>query len=220
MRRGSRAILIAREFLFWGGTGQARVLAELLGGNDRIVAVVDRGLERSPFPDAILLRDETDVERWLAGRASFSPLSAAIAIGGSHGAERRRLAAFLQARGIATPVLIHPLARIASDVLVGAGTQILMGAIIAAGAKLGSCVIVNTGAQVDHDAFVGDGAHIGPGVVTAGEVRIGDDAFVGTGAVILPRISIGSGATVGAGAVVTENVNPGDTVVGCPARSL
>ncbi|QHL90231.1 sugar acetyltransferase [Sphingomonas changnyeongensis] len=207
------------EILLWGGTGQARVLHELIGDRYRIAAVVDRALDRSPFDQAPLLRHEGDVEHWLASRGD-APLVAAVAIGGGHGAERRRLAGWLNARGVATPTLIHGTAVIASNSHVGDGCQILAGAIVAAGVRLGSSVIINTGAQVDHDSSVGDGSHIGPGAVTAGEISIGEDVFVGTGAIIMPRVSIGRGATIGAGAVVVSNVAPGATVVGCPARPI
>lgn len=45
-------------------------------------------------------------------------------------------------------------------------------------------------------------------------------ASIGAGAVILPGIHIGEGAKIGAGAIVTHDVEPGQTVVGNPARPL
>lgn len=208
------------DILLWGGTGQARVLADLIGSTYRIAAIVDRNIEASPLCSAELLRGERDVDQWLADRPTNSVLFGAVAIGGGHGAERRRLAKFLTDRGIELPSLVHSRAIVTSACTIGDGAQILAGSIIATGVRIGSSVIVNTGAQVDHDSLVGDGAHIGPGAMTAGEVTIGEDAFVGTGAVILPRISVGRGATVGAGAVVVTDVPPNATVVGCPARIL
>jgi len=43
-------------------------------------------------------------------------------------------------------------------------------------------------------------------------------AALGSGAVVLGGIRIGAGALVGAGAVVTQDVAPGETVAGVPAR--
>jgi serine O-acetyltransferase len=47
---------------------------------------------------------------------------------------------------------------------------------------------------------------------------IGDHVFIGAGARVLGGITIGDGAVIGANAVVIEDVPPGATVVGIPAR--
>lgn len=212
--------MTARELLIWGGTGQAKVLSELFGEDYRVVAVADRALQISPFDGAVLLRDEAEVERWLADRPVARQLEAAVAIGGHWGAERRRLGAFLAERGVLLPTFIHSTARVARDATFGQAAQILIGAIVAAGAEIGSSVIINSGAQVDHGGRVADGAHVGPGAVAAGEVVIGQDAFIGAGAVLLPRVRVGERAVVGAGAVVVGDVPPDTVVVGCPARPI
>jgi len=49
---------------------------------------------------------------------------------------------------------------------------------------------------------------------------IGDDVFIGAGARVLGGISIGDGARIGANAVVIDNVPPGATAVGIPARVI
>jgi len=48
--------------------------------------------------------------------------------------------------------------------------------------------------------------------------RIGNQVFIGAGARVLGGIEIGDGASIGANAVVIEDVPPGVTVVGIPAR--
>ena len=49
-------------------------------------------------------------------------------------------------------------------------------------------------------------------------VIIEDGCWLGAGCRILPGVTIGSGATIGAGAVVLDDVKPGSTVVGVPAK--
>ena len=44
--------------------------------------------------------------------------------------------------------------------------------------------------------------------------------MLGIGSVVLPNVQVGPWATVGAGAVVLQDVAPGVTVVGNPARRL
>lgn len=209
------------DLILWGGTGQARVLTELVGQRYRVVAVVDRALEKSPIADVPLLRDEADVERWLREwPGDRRELSGAVAIGGNNGVERKRIGDFFASIDVATPQLIHATAIVAANCEIGRGSQILLGAIVGVGARVGEFVILNTGAQIDHDCVVEAGAHLAPGVVAAGEARIGENAFVGTGAVIHPRVTLGSGCVVAAGAIVTADVAPGVTVAGVPARPL
>ncbi|MBX7540904.1 serine O-acetyltransferase [Qipengyuania sphaerica] len=78
---------------------------------------------------------------------------------------------------------------------------------------------------------IGDGAVIGRNVsiyqnVTIGQRndtnpamgRVEDGAYIGAGAVILGGVTVGANAIVGANAVVLNDVPPGATVVGNPAR--
>lgn len=114
----------------------------------------------------------------------------------------------------------HPRAYVHTTAKIGRGTAVLAGAIVQPEAEIGDHVIVNTGASVDHDCRIGDFVHLAPGVRLAGEVTVGEGALIGIGASVLPGVRIGAWAVVGAGAVVTEDVAPGITVVGVPARPL
>jgi sugar O-acyltransferase (sialic acid O-acetyltransferase NeuD family) len=115
---------------------------------------------------------------------------------------------------------IHPRAVVAPDVETGVGTVVFAGAVIQPGTVIGEHVIINTGATVDHDCVIGDYAHIAPGVHLAGEVQVGAGAFMGTGSVAIVGVVIGAWATIGAGAVVIEDIPPGTTAVGVPARVI
>ena len=53
-----------------------------------------------------------------------------------------------------------------------------------------------------------------------GVPRLGNDVYIGAGAKILGPVTIGDGAIVGANAVVLEDVPPGATAVGVPARII
>ncbi|MFB6124241.1 MAG: acetyltransferase [Haloferacaceae archaeon] len=53
-----------------------------------------------------------------------------------------------------------------------------------------------------------------------GEVVVGERAMVGAGAVVLPGVAIGAGAQVAANSLVVEDVPPGATVAGVPAREV
>ncbi|MDJ0994261.1 MAG: sugar O-acetyltransferase [Dinoroseobacter sp.] len=105
---------------------------------------------------------------------------------------------------------------------------------------LGDGVFLNYGCTLLDvcDIRIGDRTQIGPyvqiltadhprdaaaraaGTENGAPVVIGQDVWIGGGAIILPGKTIGNGAVVGAGAVVTRDVDPGQTVVGNPARPI
>ena len=207
------------EVVFWGATGQAKVLNEALFGTDfQLVALVDNRVVTSPFPDIPLLKGETGLNSWLDQRDSRKDLFAAVAVGGARGRDRTELMDLLRMRGLKLLTVIHRTAFVAADAQIGEGCQVMAQAAVCTHVQLGSGVIVNTAATVDHDCFIGKGAHIAPGAHLAGEVVVGERAFIGVGAIVLPHLLIGEDAIVGAGAVVTKNVQAGVTVVGNPAR--
>ncbi len=99
--------------------------------------------------------------------------------------------------------------------------------------SIGDPVVVEPGIYVIHGQVVIDGlVRIGAGAVLAPFVTIGLRAGdfngptlergvqVGTGAKIIGPVRVGAGAKIGANAVVLQDVDPGDTVVGIPARPL
>jgi sugar O-acyltransferase (sialic acid O-acetyltransferase NeuD family) len=111
--------------------------------------------------------------------------------------------------GYGFPVVVHISAVVASDVFPEDGAQIMAGAIIQPGARIGRNVLVNTRAVVEHDCQIGDHSHIAPGAVLCGGVSVGEGTHVGAGAIVLGGVSLGAGSVVAAGAVVAKNVEAG-----------
>lgn len=206
--------------IFWGATGQAKVLRDALPAGDmELVALFDNRKIASPFDDIPIFHGETGFFDWEQGYHNPRRVRACVAIGGTHGVDRLARMHWLRSRGYAALTIVHPRAFIAKDTLIGEGCQILAMGTVCTGAKLGEATIVNTNATVDHDCIIDDGTHIAPGATLAGEVMVGKFAFIGAGATILPRIRIGAHAIVGAGAVVTRDVVAGEAVIGNPART-
>lgn len=120
---------------------------------------------------------------------------------------------------------------IAATAIVGANVQIGVGAILSSNSMVTCDTTIGVGfhcnmfSYVAHDCSVGDFVTLAPRASVNGRVVLEDDVFVGSGATVLPGridkpLTIGAGAIVGAGAVVTRDVEPGATVVGCPARRV
>jgi sugar O-acyltransferase (sialic acid O-acetyltransferase NeuD family) len=206
------------------------------------VVIVGAGGHAQVIADAILSRSCPGVDLTLAGFLDDNPdlrgsllLGArvlgsigqlgevehdAIVLGIGDNTIRARLFTQLQWRGRQFVSVVHQRATLAADVQLGAGTVVFAGAVVNTGSIIGPNVIINTGATVDHHTQIGAHAHIAPGVHLGGAVSVGVGTLVGIGSSVMPGRSIGDWATVGAGAVVTKNVQPGQTVVGVPAKQL
>lgn len=104
-------------------------------------------------------------------------------------------------------------------------------AIATAGVSIGDPVVVAAGVYLLHGQVVIDGiVEIQEGATIAPFVTIGlragsfqgpvieQGATIGTGAKVIGGVRVGAGAVVGANAVVVDDVPPGATVVGAPAR--
>ncbi|HBY46459.1 MAG TPA: UDP-N-acetylglucosamine diphosphorylase/glucosamine-1-phosphate N-acetyltransferase [Chloroflexi bacterium] len=91
---------------------------------------------------------------------------------------------------------------------------------------------VGTGTQVGHvsylgDAEIGERVNVGAGTITCNfdgqnkhQTTIGDDVFVGSDTMLVAPVELGDGSRTGAGSVVTKPVQPGQLVVGVPARPI
>lgn len=210
-----------RRIIFWGATGQAKVLRECIEPQGwRVVAIFDNNREiNSPFSDVPIYYGRSGFEWWqknnLTDRINFI-----VAIGGDSGKDRLQVQKYLTSHKLLPIVAQHSTAFVATGVIIGLGSQILAHATVCVDTTIGESCIINTGAIVDHECKIGNGVHICPGVKMAGCVEVDNYVTIGTGAVILPRIKIGTGAIIGAGAVVVRDVLPQTVVVGNPAKIL
>ena len=75
------------------------------------------------------------------------------------------------------------------------------------------------------DATIGENTNIGAGVITCNydgkdkhETHIGNDVKIGSDTMLVAPVKVGDGAVTGAGSVVTKDVEPGQLVVGVPAK--
>jgi UDP-2-acetamido-3-amino-2,3-dideoxy-glucuronate N-acetyltransferase len=125
--------------------------------------------------------------------------------------------------------------RIGDDTRIGPFVEIQHGATIGARCKISSHSFVCEGVTIEDEVFIGHGVVFindkAPRATTGNGALQGRDdwsllttlvrrgASLGSGAVILGGVRIGESALVGAGAVVTRDVEPGEIVVGNPARA-
>lgn len=209
---------IDKPVLILGAGGHGGVLIEALRRlGVAVVGVLDSDPARqgSSFCDVPVLGDDD------AARA-FAPDAVLLANGigsVSRPVERERIFRAFKDKGYRFVTIRHPDASLAEDAVLGEGCQILAGAVVQNGVRIGANSLANLGALIAHDCRIGDHVHIGPGAALSGNVRVSDGCHLGIGAAVVQGVTIGRGAVVGAGAVVLRDVTEGSTVVGIPARN-
>lgn len=210
------------EFVLWGSSGHAKVLAELIslrGG--RVLALFDNTDVSSSITGVPVFRGERGFRTWLDDRGSSAPeLAGLVAIGGGRGADRLKIQCLFQECGILIPSICHPSAVVSRSAKLGVGVQVMSLVNIDPHVSLGDACLVNKACSISHDSKIGNGVHLAPGSIVLGEVEISDNVFIGAGAIILPRLKIGKGAIIGAGSVVRHDIPSGTTVVGNPGRQI
>lgn len=133
---------------------------------------------------------------------------------------RRRLFDEFKRRGYVFQNVTHPSAVIAADTVLEEGAQVMAGAVIQPGSRVGMNTIINTSASVDHDCTIGAHVHLAPGVTLSGNVRVGDGAHIGTGACVIQGVTVGENCIIGAGAAVLADIPAGTRAAGVPARRM
>jgi serine O-acetyltransferase len=127
-----------------------------------------------------------------------------------------RAKARLQALGVPVlPRMLHKLAMVSAQLTIGDPVVVAPGVYIVHGqVVVDGLVRIETGAVISPFVTIG---------LRAGDVTgptIERYASIGTGAKLIGPVRIGERAKIGAGAVVVEDVPPGATVAGVPARRV
>jgi UDP-perosamine 4-acetyltransferase len=202
-----------------GGGGHAKVLIEALRLSEvEIAGITDPRQDACPAAETgvRIIGDDDTIENY-----SPDDFTLAVGLGGVRAnGQRRILFDRYRERGYRFLTIIHPSAIIASDCQIDDGAQIMAGAVIQPGCRIGANTIVNTRASVDHDCTIGDHVHLAPGVTLSGSVRIAANTHVGIGTCVIQNIEIGESVTIGAGSVVIHDLPADATVAGAPARTI
>lgn len=200
-----------------GGGGHAKVLIDVLLLNSMtVLGITDPNLtkDKKSILGVPVIGDDDFVLRYSPGNIEL--VNGLGSIGSTD--NRKRLYKYFKDKGYNFAKVLHPSVVLSPHSETGEGVQIMAGAIIQVGSKIGVNSLINTRASIDHDCIIGNHVHIAPGVSLSGGVVVGDDVHIGTGATVIQGIRIGPNSIIGAGALVNKDVSQGMTVMGVPAR--
>lgn len=207
-----------RAIYILGAGGHGRVLLDLLKRQGaRIAALVDPKVSEFPKAEVMGVPVLPDLPNVYAKEVYLVNGLGSISAAGL--SRRSTMAQSYLDQGFSFLSVVDPTASLASQVQLGDGAQILMGACVQTGVNIGKGSIVNTRSSIDHDVVMGEYCHIAPGVTISGSVRIGDQVHIGTGATVIQGVNIGSGAEIAAGSVVIADVPAKARVKGVPAKA-
>jgi sugar O-acyltransferase (sialic acid O-acetyltransferase NeuD family) len=126
----------------------------------------------------------------------------------------------LAAAGLGSPraAVVHPQSSVGRDVRLAEGVVVFAGVRLSTDITVGRHTHLHPNVTIGHDSELAEFVSVYPLAAVSGDCVIEAGATIGAGAVVLPGRRVGRGAYVGAGACVVDDVPPGTTVKGVPAR--
>lgn len=196
----------------------------LLGAGGHASAVIDVIELEGRFTIAGLVGSPAEVGKRVLGYAVLGTdaelpqlvalhSNALVAVGHIKTPEPRiRLFERLQSLGCSLPTIVSPRAHVSRHATLGAGTVVMHGAIVNAGAAVGRNCIINSQALVEHDALIGDHCHIATAAVINGGVRVGAGCFIGSNTTLRESITVGEHSTIGMGELLLDDRESGASI--------
>lgn len=198
-----------------GGGGHAKVLLDvLLTEGVKIWGILDKSPPAGELYGIPIIGDDDDI-------GEFAP-SEVILVNGLGSTDipglRRRIYETFTSQGYKFRCVLHRSAQISRRAILDDGVQIMAGAVVNIGSRIGKNSIINTGATIDHDCRIGEHTHIAPGCTISGGVTVGNNTHIGTGTTIIQKINIGNNVLIGAGSLILNDVPDNVVVYGVPAK--
>lgn len=112
---------------------------------------------------------------------------------------RMRLFERLLSLNCMLPPIVSPQAYVSPRATLGAGTIVMHGAIVNAGAAIGRNCILNSMSLVEHDVTIADHCHVATAAVLNGCVSIDAGTFIGSHSTIRQGVRVGRRCVIGMG---------------------
>jgi len=203
-----------KKIMFFGGTGQAKVMRSLADSVGKLMAVLDHTCDMyAPFDDVDFYNGQFCYDEWKQNTPDFREYYFVVTIGNPHGKVRQQLSKKLINDGLKPISLIHPTSIIEDSATIGSSVQIHAGAYIGSFSKVSDFCIINTKSSVDHECQLGSGVEVAPGAILCGEVVVGENTWIGAGSVVKERLKIGKNVIVGCGSTIINDISDNKVIV-------
>jgi sugar O-acyltransferase (sialic acid O-acetyltransferase NeuD family) len=210
-----------KKVLIAGGYGAAMVIgysildANLRGYNDyEFCGYLNDKIEEKEIDGYPVMGGLSDIPR--LKKEGYCFISAIHKIGGQE--ERTRLFEPYSLSDDDFATFIHPLAYVASNVKIGAGSVVLANASVSAGTSIGKMNLVMNNVSIGHNNTIGDNCFFTANSCLGSYIKMGKGVWVGLNATILGKLEIGDFSAIGAGAAITKSVNKNELWIGNPGR--
>jgi len=126
----------------------------------------------------------------------------------------------LKAYNLEFPNFISFNSWLSEEVTTGCGIIIYPNSSVNYETKINDFVTINAGCSIGHNVTIGKFSTLAPGVCLAGFTDIEEKVDIGIGSCSRQKVKIGCGSVIGGQTMLIENVMPGRTVVGVPAKII
>jgi len=205
--------------LLIGGGGHCASVIDVIESTNlyHIVGIVEaKGVEQTEFMGYPIVGTDDQLESLIKQTPHCL-----ITIGQLKTAElRKKLYEAVIAFGGTLPVIISPLAHVATRTDIGAGTVVMHYALVNSLASVGENCIINNYASIEHGSSLGAHTHLSTRATLNGDCKIGQGCFIGASSTVLQGLTIVSETLIGAGALVTKDIAQKGTFIGSPAHPL
>lgn len=126
----------------------------------------------------------------------------------------------IKEKGYNLATLIHPLAYVGTNTIIGKGTIIQYSSFVSCNVVMGENVYVQPNAGIGHDNIIKDDAVISSLCQLAGHCTIGTGTYLGMNVCVKENITIGDYSIIGMGSMVIRDIPDEVIAIGTPARPM
>jgi len=216
-----------KKIIIWGAKYQFKVIRPvLIEQGYEIALLIDETPNKKKYLGYNVVNNINEFIKWRENNKYEDELGFVICIGNPHARIREKKANELINLGLKPISIISKSAKIADDVILGDGLQILENVVINPGSKIGNYCIILSNSLIDHDCHLGKCVELSGGVNLAGRINIGDYSWLGIGSTAIanqkseePR-KIGHNCIIGAHSLVNKDISDNSIAYGVPAKKM